>query len=98
MRARNPQGLNRQRISLGPEPTSQQCSEINLRRRRRLGVRFDAPVHPRNHPLHFLSDPAVEKSNAAFDGYFAKEKYKSFEMQLRDANDKYKAAGAVCRE
>jgi hypothetical protein len=44
------------------------------------------------------TDPAVEKSNAAFDGYFAKEKFKSFDLQLRDANDKYKAAGAACRD
>jgi len=44
------------------------------------------------------ADPAVQKSNVAFDGYFAKDKFKSFEMQLRDANDKYKAASAACRD
>ena len=44
------------------------------------------------------ADPAVQKANTAFDGYFAKEKFKSFELQLHDANDKYKAAGAVCRD
>lgn len=44
------------------------------------------------------ADPAAQKSNAAFDGYFAKEQFKSFELLLRDANDKYKAAGAACRE
>jgi hypothetical protein len=44
------------------------------------------------------TDPAVEKANATFDGYFAKDKFKSFDLQLRDANDKYKAAGAACRD
>lgn len=44
------------------------------------------------------ADPAVQKTNAAFDGYFAKDQFKSFEMQLRDANDKYKAADAACRD
>lgn len=44
------------------------------------------------------ADPALEKANAAFDGYFAKEKFKSFDLQLRDANEKYQAAAAACRE
>jgi hypothetical protein len=44
------------------------------------------------------ADPALAKTNAAFDGYFAKEKFKSFEMQLQDGNDKYKAASAACRD
>lgn len=44
------------------------------------------------------ADPALRKSNAAFDSYFAKDKFKSFELLLRDANDKYQAAGAACRE
>ena len=44
------------------------------------------------------SDPAQQKANDAFAGYFAKDKFKSFDIQLRDANDKYKAAAAVCRE
>lgn len=44
------------------------------------------------------ADPAVQKANAAFDGYFAKAQFKTFETQLRDANDKFKAAGAACRE
>jgi leucyl aminopeptidase (aminopeptidase T) len=44
------------------------------------------------------ADPAVQKANQAFDGYFAKPQFKTFETQLRDANDKYKAAGAACRE
>jgi hypothetical protein len=44
------------------------------------------------------ADPAVTKANAAFDGYFAKEKFKTFEAELRDANDKYKAAGSACRD
>jgi hypothetical protein len=44
------------------------------------------------------ADPALAKTNAAFDGYFAKEKFKSFQMQLTDANDKYKAASSACRE
>jgi hypothetical protein len=44
------------------------------------------------------ADPALQKALAAFDGYFAKDKFKSFEMQLKDANDKYKAAAAVCRD
>jgi len=44
------------------------------------------------------ADPALAKTNAAFDGYFAKEKFKSFELQLQDGNDKYKAASAACRD
>jgi len=44
------------------------------------------------------ADPALEKTNAAFAGYFAKDKFKSFEMELRDANDKYKATAQACRE
>ncbi len=44
------------------------------------------------------ADPAVQATNGAFDGYFAKPQFRTFEMQLRDANDKYKAAGAACRE
>ena len=44
------------------------------------------------------ADPAQQKANAAFDGYFAKEKFKSFDIQLRDANDKYKSAVAACRD
>ncbi len=43
-------------------------------------------------------DPAVQKANAAFDGYFAKDKFKSFELQLRDANEQYKATAGACRE
>lgn len=44
------------------------------------------------------ADPAVQKTNAAFDSYFAKAEFKTFATQLRDANDKYKAAGAACRD
>lgn len=44
------------------------------------------------------ADPAQQKANAAFDGYFAKEKFKSFDIQLRDANDKFKATAAACRD
>ena len=39
-----------------------------------------------------------QKANDAFAGYFAKDQFKSFDIQLRDANDKYKATAAVCRE
>ena len=42
------------------------------------------------------ADPALAKANAAFDGYFAKEKFKTFDMQLKDANDKFKATAAAC--
>jgi hypothetical protein len=42
--------------------------------------------------------PALQKTNAAFDGYFAKEKFKSFETQLKDANEKYQATAAACAE
>src|SRR5882672_7230023 len=35
------------------------------------------------------ADPALAKANAAFDGYFAKDRFKSFDAQLKDANDKY---------
>lgn len=44
------------------------------------------------------SDPAREKANAAFDGYFAKDQFKSFDVQLRDANEKYQTAAAACRD
>ena len=44
------------------------------------------------------ADPALVKVNAAFDGYFAKEKFKSFEAQLKDGNDTFKAASAACRD
>jgi hypothetical protein len=44
------------------------------------------------------ADPALQKANAAFDSYFAKDKFKSFDMMLRDANDKFKAAATACRD
>jgi len=44
------------------------------------------------------ADPAQQKATSAFDGYFAKDKFKSFDIQLRDANDKFKAATAACRQ
>jgi hypothetical protein len=44
------------------------------------------------------ADPALQKTNAAFDAYYAKDKFKSFGMQLKDANDKYKAAATACRD
>lgn len=44
------------------------------------------------------ADPALAKSNAAFDGYFAKDRFKTFALQLQDGNDKYKAAVAACRD
>ena len=44
------------------------------------------------------ADPAQQKANAAFDGYFAKDQFKSFDIQLRDANDKFKAAATACRD
>jgi hypothetical protein len=42
------------------------------------------------------ANPAQQKANAAFDGYFAKEKFKTFETQLRDANEKFKATAQAC--
>jgi hypothetical protein len=42
------------------------------------------------------ANPAQQKANAAFDGYFAKDKFKTFDMQLKDANDKFKATAAAC--
>ena len=44
------------------------------------------------------ADPARQKANAAFDGYFAKEQFKSFALELKDANDKYQATATACRE
>ena len=44
------------------------------------------------------ADPAQQKANAAFGSYFAKDRFKSFDLQLRDANDKYKAAASACRD
>jgi hypothetical protein len=44
------------------------------------------------------SDPARAKADAAFEGYFAKDQFKSFQMELKDADDKYQAAAAACRE
>jgi hypothetical protein len=44
------------------------------------------------------ADPALSKANNAFDGYFAKDKFKSFDMQLKDANAKYQATAAACRD
>lgn len=44
------------------------------------------------------ADPAQQKANAAFDAYFAKDKFKSFDMQLRYANDKFRAASSACRD
>jgi hypothetical protein len=42
------------------------------------------------------ANPAQQKANAAFEGYFAKEKFKTFDVQLKDANDKFKATLAAC--
>jgi hypothetical protein len=44
------------------------------------------------------ADPALAKTNAAFDGYFAKDRFKSFQLELQDGNDKYKAASTACRD
>jgi hypothetical protein len=44
------------------------------------------------------ADPALAKTNLAFDGYFAKDRFKSFQLELQDGNDKYKAASAACRD
>lgn len=44
------------------------------------------------------ADPALEKTNLAFDGYFAKAQFKSFEILLKDANQKYKSAASLCRD
>ena len=44
------------------------------------------------------ADPALAKANAAFDGYFAKDKFKSFSLQLQDGNEKFKAASTACRD
>jgi hypothetical protein len=44
------------------------------------------------------ADPAKQKANAAFAGYFAKDKFKTFDMQLKDADAKFDAAAAACRE
>jgi hypothetical protein len=44
------------------------------------------------------ADPALAKANAAFDGYFAKDKFKSFSMQLQGGNDTFKAAATACRD
>jgi hypothetical protein len=43
------------------------------------------------------ADPAREKANGAFAGYFAKDKYKGFQINLDDANAKYQAASQACR-
>ncbi len=42
------------------------------------------------------ANPAQQKATAAFDGYFAKEKFKTFDIQLKDANDKFKATAIAC--
>lgn len=44
------------------------------------------------------AEPALKKTNDAFAGYFAKEKFKSFEMELKDADDKYQATAAACKD
>ena len=44
------------------------------------------------------ANPAQQKANAAFDGYFAKEKFRTFDVQLKDANDKFKATATACGE
>jgi hypothetical protein len=44
------------------------------------------------------ADPALQKATAAFDGYSLKEQFKSFQMQLKDATDKYKATADACKE
>jgi hypothetical protein len=44
------------------------------------------------------AEPALKKTNDAFAGYFAKEKFKSFETELKDANDKYKATADACKD
>lgn len=44
------------------------------------------------------ADPARVKTNAAFEGYFAKDQFKSFALQLQDGNDQYKTTVAACRD
>jgi hypothetical protein len=42
------------------------------------------------------ANPAQQKANAAFEGYFAKDQFRTFAMQLKDANDKFRATAAAC--
>ncbi len=44
------------------------------------------------------ADPARAKANAAFEGYFAKATFKSFQSLLGDANAQYAAAASACRD
>lgn len=44
------------------------------------------------------ADPARAKTNAAFEGYFAKDQFKSFALQLQDGNDQYKTTVDACRD
>jgi len=44
------------------------------------------------------ADPALAKANLTFDAYFAKDKFKSFQAQLKDGNDSFKAASDACRD
>jgi len=44
------------------------------------------------------AEPAMQKANAAFDGYSLKDQFKSFQIQLKGANDSYKATADACKE
>ena len=44
------------------------------------------------------SDPAREQAKQKFQGYFAKDNFSLFAAALKTADQKYEAAGKVCRE
>lgn len=44
------------------------------------------------------ANPAQQKANAAWDAYFAKESFRTFDTQLRDANDKFRAVADACAD
>jgi hypothetical protein len=42
------------------------------------------------------ASPAQQKATQAFESYFAKEKFRTFQTQLADANEKFAATRAAC--
>jgi len=43
------------------------------------------------------AEPAKQKAEKAFDGYFDKAEYKGFQTSLEDAAKKFQAAEAACK-
>src|SRR5690348_8548342 len=60
-------GSARPDYALGSEPAAEQRAEVDRRRRSWLWLVVHRPVHAGNHPLHLLTDAAIEEPRELVD-------------------------------